>query len=160
MHHKSISEWSTIYEEALTCWIIENNKTRWIREIKNTSPNEKVECRSLDADDNSEREDMIQSNDVSSSLKKSKSYQSKYTTTRCGNAKYKSWNQEGIKKYNCLIKKSKNNIIPNVVEHMKMNSLPIFTEKDLERIKILFVITIKQIMDPTKKKVMMKSIQL
>ena len=113
MMNQSISEWSTPFEEALACWIIENNNDKWIAEIEAEVAKETditlVDPRPMQYINSTTNKmnDYSMDDTVSSTTSNDKSIQSKYTYNKSGNAKYRSWSKDGIRKYNEILLKVK-----------------------------------------------------
>ena len=121
-----ISEWSTVHEEALAVWIIENNKEKWIKvldkgrdadyeteseteesnmkEVVSETDTSSISTSSLSSFDSlpssKKRKIMSSMKKKSKKKKKKKKRMGKYTCNITGASKYKSWSSEGIKKYN------------------------------------------------------------
>ena len=95
---KNISQWSTIFEETLTYWLLENNKEKWIHDIDGKDILSDPPRNIVVAESSSTDESSIQG------IPLTNIYKSKYTSSRQGNTKYKSWSQKGIKRFNEILK--------------------------------------------------------
>ena len=96
---KNISQWSTIFEETLTYWLLENNKDKWIYDIDGKDIPSEPSSNVILTESSSTDESSIQGIPLNNNI-----FKTKYTSSKQGNTKYKSWNQKGIKRFNEILK--------------------------------------------------------